>query len=322
MMANSHLATVDQLEYLGNKSKEYTDKVVGDLKTKVDDIITTGGEPNTIEGIKVNGEIITPDSDKVVDLGQILTPEEIEDGINYTLERGHYSSIYWFGSLEQAKQYVEEYYEFKDLVDSGSDPIDILPNYDVMVTMDYTNDPERVLFEIDGKEPEFYVYFNSVFTEKVTNEDSTVEHVVIRPAGFYKVGDNSPIKTIKVNGEVVTPDEDKAIDLEIPTADDITTAVDEAIAAVDHLKRKIVDSVDDIDPEADDADQYIYMVQKTDSADGDSYDEYMVIDGVVEKVGDWKVDLSDYVTKDMIATDEEVATIIDAVFNPVETPTE
>ena len=35
------------------------------------------------------------------------------------------------------------------------------------------------------------------------------------------------------------------------------------------------------------------MVPKT-AGDGDHYDEYMVIDGAVEKMGDWKVDLSEY----------------------------
>ena len=36
------------------------------------------------------------------------------------------------------------------------------------------------------------------------------------------------------------------------------------------------------------------MVPATETEDGDIYDEYMVINGAVERVGDWKVDLSDY----------------------------
>ena len=74
--------------------------------------------------------------------------------------------------------------------------------------------------------------------------------------------------------------------------------VNKAVLDADHLKRIIVDSVDDIDPNGEKADQFIYMVpvateeQEVD----DKFDEYMVIDGKVEKVGSWKVDLSDYLT--------------------------
>jgi hypothetical protein len=36
------------------------------------------------------------------------------------------------------------------------------------------------------------------------------------------------------------------------------------------------------------------MVPNSESKTGDSYDEYMVVNGALEKVGDWAVDLSDY----------------------------
>lgn len=74
--------------------------------------------------------------------------------------------------------------------------------------------------------------------------------------------------------------------------------ISSAVAAASHLKRKIVDSIDLIDKNADDADQYIYMVPKTSVLEGDHYDEYMVIEiadtKFVEKVGDWSIDLSAY----------------------------
>ncbi|MCM1236291.1 MAG: hypothetical protein NC489_39930 [Ruminococcus flavefaciens] len=76
------------------------------------------------------------------------------------------------------------------------------------------------------------------------------------------------------------------------------TQVAAAVAAADHLKRKKVDSLDAIDPAAEGADQYIYMVPKDGGKDGDKYDEYMVLDGAVEPVGDWAVDLSGYVQKE------------------------
>ena len=41
-----------------------------------------------------------------------------------------------------------------------------------------------------------------------------------------------------------------------------------------------------------------HMVSKGTAGEADKYDEYMVIDGVLEKMGDWGVDLSGYVQKE------------------------
>ena len=113
------------------------------------------------------------------------------------------------------------------------------------------------------------------------------------------------------------------------------TEVAAAVAGADHLKRKIVASVDAIDKTAADAAQYIYMILKSSAKTGDKYDEYMGTDGEVERVGDWSVDLSGYVAAEegkglsandytdedkaklaglAVASDEEVAQVLDSVF--------
>lgn len=74
----------------------------------------------------------------------------------------------------------------------------------------------------------------------------------------------------------------------------IASAISTAIAGTDHLSRVMVDSTADIDVAADGAEKKIYMVKNTDGEAGNLYSEYMVIDGKLEKVGDWKVDLSSY----------------------------
>lgn len=83
------------------------------------------------------------------------------------------------------------------------------------------------------------------------------------------------------------------------------------VAKADHLKRKIVDDIDDIDLTAEDASQYIYMVPTGLQADDDKYDEYIVIDGVIEKVGSWEVNLEPYATTEYV--DDELAKKVDAV---------
>lgn len=83
----------------------------------------------------------------------------------------------------------------------------------------------------------------------------------------------------------------------------VATDISAAIAAANHLKRKIANTVEDIDLDAIDAEQYIYMVPTGLQAEDDKYDEYMVIDGVPEKVGSWEVNLEEYAKKsDLIIT--------------------
>lgn len=75
----------------------------------------------------------------------------------------------------------------------------------------------------------------------------------------------------------------------VQTDEKITTAVAQAA----HLKRTIVEQL----PEAAEADENtIYMVKKTGPLAQNTYDEYMVIEGAWEKIGDSTVDLTNYVT--------------------------
>lgn len=89
------------------------------------------------------------------------------------------------------------------------------------------------------------------------------------------------------------------------------TEVDKKIAAASHLKRIIINSLDDININAPDADQYIYMILSSPEDEADKYNEYMVIvlndnEGeetrFIERVGSWKVDLSNYVTNDQLSS--------------------
>ncbi len=126
-------------------------------------------------------------------------------------------------------------------------------------------------------------------------------------------GEPNIINNIKCNGDIL-PITDKAVD--------IGESIASAMANVDHLKRKKVTAVADIDLSADTADQYIYMVPKTGSDADDLYDEYMVLDGKVEHVGNTKVDLSGYATKaelPEIATDAEVDIMLTEVFGSTQT---
>lgn len=121
--------------------------------------------------------------------------------------------------------------------------------------------------------------------------------------GLHKViEDLSDVVNTKANAE------------DVYTKEETNTAIATAIAGVDHLKRIIVNSKDDIDVNAEDADLFIYMVPTGLQVDDDKYDEYVVIDGIIEKVGSWEVDLSNYATKTELSNvDTKVNTLSEVV---------
>ena len=97
-------------------------------------------------------------------------------------------------------------------------------------------------------------------------------------------------------------------------ANDVLTKVETEIAIttainnIDHLKRKIVADLEEVETYLDkpDALHYIYMVP-TDLAAvavDDRYDEYIIVDvdgtKMIEKVGSWEVDLTDYAKKESL----------------------
>lgn len=113
-------------------------------------------------------------------------------------------------------------------------------------------------------------------------------------------GDNIVLETkdknlTEVVGLLVNKINDNTIDAYTKTETD--AKIGEAVAKAGHIQRKIVNSLEEIDIGAANADQFIYLVPNNTIGDN-KYDEYIIIDGALEKVGDWAVDLSDYVKKD------------------------
>ena len=85
---------------------------------------------------------------------------------------------------------------------------------------------------------------------------------------------------------------------DVYTKDETDLAIESAIAQLDHLKRKIVNSLDEINIDDEEAYLYIYMVPTELQYEDNKYDEYIVINKTIEKVGSWKVNLDNYATKD------------------------
>ena len=100
------------------------------------------------------------------------------------------------------------------------------------------------------------------------------------------------------------------------TKTEVDSAITTAVANAEHLKRSIVTTL----PEVASADAHtIYMVEITGGDGNQKYEEFMLINGVFEKIGDSAVDLTDYATKEYADqaeadakayTDEQLANIV------------
>lgn len=100
------------------------------------------------------------------------------------------------------------------------------------------------------------------------------------------------------------------------TKTEVDSAITTAVANAEHLKRSIVTTL----PEVASADAHtIYMVEITGGDGNQKYEEFMLINGAFEKIGDSAVDLTDYATKEYADqaeadakayTDEQLANIV------------
>ena len=87
------------------------------------------------------------------------------------------------------------------------------------------------------------------------------------------------------------------------TKEETDTKIAEAVAAASHLKRKTFNTLEEAEQFANSEarpEEYIFMV-KVSNTNNDKYDEYLWVEGALEKVGAWEVDLTDYATKNEVA---------------------
>ena len=113
---------------------------------------------------------------------------------------------------------------------------------------------------------------------------------------------NSSLEGHTGNADIHVTAEDKANWADKYTKTETDSAIAAAIANADHLKRAIVETL----PTSDIDENTIYMIKKGSSETGDNYEEYMLIEGALVKIGDTTVDLTDYLTKTGDASDTTV----------------
>jgi hypothetical protein len=150
---------------------------------------------------------------------------------------------------------------------------------------------------------------------KVVSEDGQLVLGWYEPNPTTADGVSSVVASLQTTvndlGETVRDlsDEVNTIDAKLNTVytkTETDNAINTAIANAGHLTYKKVESLGDIQDDIDNADpnidKTIYLVPVLEGLSPDIYDEYMVIDGVIERLGSWQANLNDYATKTDLET--------------------
>lgn len=161
----------------------------------------------------------------------------------------------------------------------------------------------QTLVVVEESVAKFYIIQPDHTLSAVAGESDAPVEVAIDEHQFAYVDGKLSLKNFDnaTEGKVLSVDAAGNLAWVVPVDAYTKAETDAKIAEAGHLKRKIVTSVEDIDKDAADAEQYIYMVPNGLTDNDDKYDEYMVITVAdvrfVEKVGTWAVDLQDYAKK-------------------------
>lgn len=253
----------------------------------VGQIISVNDSENNI----VSGYIIAADR-SLKPLGSVVVGDEVSiESENDTFSLKDYGKRYYVYIPAQkdaeGNVLIEAHYELKEVNDtypwkSGLEPRVVLENNKLVLGW-FEPNPTT----IEGVNNQVGALQTDIEDLKNTLTDLTAE-----------VGDPAS-EGVAATGLYAELDK-KANSSDVYTKEQVVALVDNKIATVDHLKRKIVGSLSEaltfIESNPDTADQYIYMIPVDPALEKDSYDEYMVVEGVLEKVGSWETDLSGYVT--------------------------
>lgn len=131
---------------------------------------------------------------------------------------------------------------------------------------------------------------------------------VVDQLGFLQTQVNDIIEDIEgllnADDALNTQLEDKADKTSVYTKKETEDKINELISNSQHLIRKVFDSKEEAEAfisEISNPTDYVYLI-KNNSVTADKYAEYLYIDGALEPVGSWDVDLDGYVTEEKLET--------------------
>lgn len=144
---------------------------------------------------------------------------------------------------------------------------------------------------------------------------STVPQAVYKDVTAEASGLMTPDLLSKLSTAITKAQMDTYVGNTCYTKEETSSAIATAIANSEHLKRKVVEAL----PPVESADaNTIYMVKK-DGTESDNHDEYMLIGGAFEKIGDSKVDMTGYVKNEDLTnfSNDQITKIVDDAYGAV-----
>lgn len=158
--------------------------------------------------------------------------------------------------------------------------------------------------------------YNEQSLAKISQAEQNAKSYADSLASNYDPAGTAQTKVDELSAGQVTTNKNDIANLKTQKADKATTLsgygitdaytkgetdskITTAVANAEHLKREIVDSV----PDPEEADEHtIYMVSKSSGSGNQKYDEYMLVNGAMELIGDSAVDLTNYALKSEVNT--------------------
>lgn len=245
------------------------------------------------EDIVVSSGAISTKGKSLTEIVQLLyrepKPDLVDDDATINLEN----------NIISLKDFGKRYYKYVDEVTEGEETIEA--HYELQEVDE--NHPWKA-----GLEPKVVSENNNLVLGWYEPNPTTIEGVNSQVTAIQTtVSDlqKSVSDLVSKDTELTAAINSKANVSDVYTKDETETLINQKIVAADHLKRKIVEKFEDIQTyiEAnEDEDQYIFMVPTGPNDYDNKYLEYIVIDGVIEQVGNWSVDLDDYVTETELTT--------------------
>lgn len=160
---------------------------------------------------------------------------------------------------------------------------------------------EYILQEVNAENP-----WIEGLEPRVVEEDGELVLGWFQPSSTTIEGVSSQLSTLSNRVDAVADAvATKADASSVYSKEETEEKIAEAIVNSDHLTRKTFDTLAAAEAFAaeagDNAENYVYMVLNTEEGeDGNKYLEYLFVNGALELVGTWKVNLSDYATLEVL----------------------
>lgn len=267
------------------------------LQEEVDGLVSEGGEPNTIDTVKVNGSALTPDAQKAV---------------NITVAQGSANgTIAVNGSDVAVKGLGSAAYTASTAYDASGAAAAVLGSSGDAASANtvYGAKAAAAAAQSDVDALEGLVGSTAVSTQ-ISNAigalDSSVTAETNKAIASLTINDGKITGSTKVT--VPTNNNQLTNGAGYQTASDVSSAINSALADVTSIKFEVVTSLPSTG-----AAGTIYLISNSGSGTN-SYDEYIYVSNKWEKIGTTDVDLSSYWnTSNLTAiTNSEIDTIVAA----------